>query len=245
MANRVLTQDISESLNGAKAAKIDINCGTGHLTIDKLGATEQLLARGTLQYLQKQGIPRRSANIDAGQATLALTARDLRQSGFRLPWAGCGAAYTWQIQLNPSIPSDLAVRSRGGNVKLQLAAMVVTRLSANTGGGNLAVVLPDNAANLTANHEAGAGNVEVEVGKGIVGNNTITARSGAGSVVVRLPNGVAAKISATTGMGKVIVDQRFAKIDKATYKSADYDIATTKIDIDAHSGAGNVSITTK
>ena len=219
MANKILTQNISEPLNGAKGSKIDINCGTGHLFIDKLNAEDQALVKGALQYLQNQGLPNQSLNTSDGQATFTLKAGNIKSSGFRFPWAACGGAYEWKIQLNPTIPSDIAVQSRGGNVKINLAGMSVTRLLVDTGGGNLDVVLPDNSVNLIA-----------------------TANSGAGNVVVRLPNGIAAKVYAKTGVGKVTVDPRFVKIDKDTYHSADYDNAAIRFDITAHSGVGDVSV---
>ena len=62
--------------------------------------------------------------------------------------------------------------------------MAVTRVSADTGGGNMDVVLPDNAANLSVTAKTGAGDVTVEIGSGITGSNTINASSGAGNVVV-------------------------------------------------------------
>jgi len=245
MANKVLTQNISQPLNKAKGAKIDINCGTGHLTVDKLNADDQALAKGTLQYLQNQGLPNQSINTSDGQATFTLKAGDIKSSGVRFPWAACGGAYEWQIQLNPTVPLDISVQSRGGNVKLNLTGMRITSLSADIGGGNLDVVLPDNSANLTATVKTGGGNINLEVGNGTTGNNTITANSGAGNVVVRLPNGIAAKVYATTGLGKVSVDPRFVKIDKNTYQSADYDTAPIRFDITARSGAGNMSVIIK
>jgi hypothetical protein len=245
MANNVLTQNISEILNGAMSAKIDIDCGTGHLAIDRLDATDQALAKGTLQYLQNQGIPIQSLNTSDGLATFTLKAGDIKKSGFHFPWAACGGAYEWQIQLNPTVPSDIAVQSRGGNIKLSLAGIRVTRLSADTGGGNLDVDLPDNSVNLSVNAKTGGGNVNLEVGNGTTGDNMIIAKSGAGNVLVRLPIGISAKVYASTGMGKVTVDQRFIKTDKNTYQSADYDNAAIRFDITAHSGAGNVSVITK
>ena len=104
-------------------------------------------------------------------------------------------------------------------IELNLAGMTLTRLSTDTGGGNVEVVLPDN-----------------------IGDLSVTAKSGAGNVIVHLPSGVAAKIHATTGMGKVIVDSPFSKIDDHTYQSPDYDSAAQKVEITAKSGAGNVSV---
>jgi len=61
---------------------------------------------------------------------------------------------------------------------------------------------------------------------------------------VRIPSGMAAKIHATSGMGKVNVDGRLAQTGKDTYQSPNYDGAADRVEIAAHSGAGNVSVET-
>jgi hypothetical protein len=245
MANKVLTHNLSEPLNGATTAKVEINTGDGNLTIDRLADGEQVLASGTLQYLDNQGLPSRSVNTSDGHATFTLKGSGIGRPGFRFPWAACNGATEWHIHLNPSVPSDITAHSGGGNVKLNLAGMAVARVSADTGGGNMDVVLPDNAANLSVMAKTGGGNVTVEIGKGIAGSNTINANSGAGNVVIRLPSGLAARIHATSGLGKVIMDSRFSKINGNTYQSLDYDGAANKVEITLNSGAGNVSVNTK
>ncbi len=216
-----LTEDFSEPLNGATAAKVDIQVGDGNLTIDTLTGGEQLLAGGTLQYFESQGLPARTLVMFNGQATLTLQAGKVAQPWLRLPWAACNGAATWQLHLNPTVPSDLTAHSDGGNITLNLAGMALTRLSADTGGGNVEVVLPDKAADLS-----------------------VTAKSGAGNVTVHVPSGMAAKIHATSGAGKVIVDSPFSKIDDQTYQSPDYDSASHKVEVTVNSGAGNVSVIT-
>jgi hypothetical protein len=247
MANNVLTENLSEPLNGTTTAKVDINAGTGHLTIDKLAGSEQVLASGTLQYLENQALPTRTLNSSNTQAELMLRAGKggTGRSWFRFPWAACGGAYEWQVHLNPTVSSDITAHSDGGNVKLDLAGMAVTHVMADTGGGNMEVVLPDNAANLSVTAKSGGGNVTAEIGSGTTGSNTVDTKSGAGNVVVRVPSGIAARIHATSGLGKVIVDPRFNKIDGNTYQSPDYDSAANKVEITANSGAGNVSVSTR
>ena len=247
MAKNMLIDNLSEPINGTTAAKVIINSGVGNLTIDRLPGSEQLLASGTLQYFEKQGQPTRSLSSINGQATLTLRGREggIGRSWFRFPWEACGGAYEWQIHLNPDVQSDIVAHSDGGNIKLDLAGMVVTQLSVDTGGGNMDVVLPDNATNLSATAKTGAGNVSVDVGSGIRGTEIVNANSGAGNVVVRVPTGIAAKIQAKSGLGKVIVDARFDSIDGSTYKSPDYDSASNKVEITAHSGAGNVIVSSK
>jgi predicted membrane protein len=154
-------------------------------------------------------------------------------------------AIEWQIHLNPMVISDITAHSGGGNVKLDLTGMTVSRVSADTGGGNMEVDLPDNAASLNVSAKSGAGNVTVEIGSAITGNTIINANSGAGNVAVHIPNGMAARVYATSGMGKVIVDSRFSKTDKNTYQSAGYDGAVNKVEITITSGAGNVSVNTR
>ena len=134
---KLLTDNLSEPLNGAKTAKVEINAGAGHLTIGRLAGGEQVLAGGTLQYYERQGLPTRTLKAGNGRAVLTLSMGGTGRPGFRFPWDACrGGAYEWQIQLNPAVSSEITAHSDGGNVKLDLAGMAITRVSADTGGGN-------------------------------------------------------------------------------------------------------------
>jgi hypothetical protein len=241
----VLTQTLSESLGVATTARFDFNVGTGNLTIDRLSGGEQLLASGTLEYLESQGRPTGTVDMNGHLYTLTLKASGGRQPGFQLPWAACNGETDWLIHLNPTLPSDITASSDGGNVKLNLAGTIVTHLVADTSGGNLDVVLPDEVSDLNVSAKTGGGNVTVLVGSDLTGSNTVMATSGAGNVVVRLPDGIAARIHATTGMGKLTIDPQFTKIDEHTYQSPNYDHATDKLEITVESGAGDVNVITK
>jgi predicted membrane protein len=245
MAKNVLTHNLLEPLNGTKTAAVEINTDSGNLTVDRLTGGEQLLASGTLEYFEQQGLPTETLSSSNGQATLTLRGGGSGRPWFRLPWAACVGAYEWQIHLNPDVQFDITAHSGGGNVKLDLANMTVTRVMADTGGGNMDVVLPDNAANLSVAAMTGGGNVTVDIGGGITGSSSVNARSGAGNVAVHIPAGVAAKVYATSGLGKVTVDSRFSQLDGNTYQLPDYEGAADKVEITVHSGAGNVSINTK
>lgn len=245
MAKNVLIDSLLEPLDGAKTAKVDINTGIGNLTIDPLTGDTQVLASGTLQYFEDQGLPTRSVNTSNGQTTLTLTRKDTGQSWFHFPWEIFNGELEWQIHLNPTVASDIIAHSDGGNVKLYLAAIAATHVAADTGGGNLEVVLPDNVANLNASARTGGGNVTIEIGSGTKGNNIVDANSGAGNVIIHVPKSIAARVHARTGIGRATVDPWFSKIDSNTYQSPDYDSAANKVEITAHSGAGNVSIDTK
>jgi hypothetical protein len=245
MAKTIMTANFSEPLTEVTTATIDIDIADGNLTIDKLADNEGLLASGTLQYLEDQGLPTRSAITRNGRATMTLKAKSTRRAWIHLPWQACNGATQWQIHLNPHVNYDITVRSGGGNIKLDLADMAVTGVSVDTGGGNLEVRLPDHSNAINVIAKSGAGNVTVAVGGGTTGNNLINAGSGAGNVVVDIPPHMAACVHATTGLGKTILDSRLTKIDGNTYQSADYDVAVDKLEISAHSGAGNVTVNAK
>ena len=241
---KVLTYNLSEPLCDATTARIDIDTASGNLIIDTLTTSEPVLASGTLEYVENQQMPSRSVDINNGQATLTLKSTSLGKPLFRLPWSGCIAATDWQIHLNPDVQADLSAHSGGGNVRLDLTSMHLTRLSADSGGGNLDVTLPDNAASLGVIAKTGGGNVTVRIGRGTTGNNLLNANSGAGNVEVRIPSDIAARVYATSGMGKEIVDPRFEKTDKHHYQSPDFDRAVDKVEISVQSGAGNVIVNT-
>lgn len=242
MANNIRTENLSEPLNGTTMAKVEINTGDGNLTIDPLPGGEPVLASGTLQYLENQDVPIHTLDASHGKTTLTVKGGTTGQPWFRLPWAACNGATEWQIHLNPTVAADITAHTGGGNVKLDLTGMALTHLAADTGGGNMDVLLPDEAADLHVAARTGGGAVTVAVGRGLTGHCTIDAASGAGNVAVAVPPDVAARVHAGSGLGKVIVDPRFVKLDHDTYQSPGFESAANQLEITAHSGAGNVSI---
>lgn len=245
MAKNVLVEKFSEPINGVRTVKIDVHAGDGNLTIDPLTSSDNVLASGTLEYLETQSLPTHTLALGNDQSILTLKAGSGRQPWFRFPWSACNGATHWQIHLHPAVSSEITAHSNGGNLKLDLAGMAIAGVLAETGGGNVDVVLPDSAADLAVAAGTGGGNITVEMGRHTTGSNVVNAKSGAGNVVVHIPGSVAARIYATTGLGKVIVDARFSKIADNTYQSSDFDRAANKVEIVAQSGAGNVSVNTK
>lgn len=219
---RLLTESLSEPLNNVKTARFDINADAANLIIDD-GADKQLLAGGEVQYFEGQGSPISSLAEENGRSILMLKSNKAPVSAFRFPWDACrGGAYKWQIHLNPTVCSDINAYSSGGDIRLNLDETTLTSLTAITGGGNVDVAL-----------------------RGTAGSSALTAESGAGNVSVSIPNDTEARIRATAGLGKVVVDSRFTKANGDTYQSSGYDNAANKIDITLKSGAGNVSVVVK
>lgn len=245
MAEFLHTYNFAEPLSEANCARIDIQAGDGNLVIDGLPADEALLASGALQYYEKQGLPLYNLAMSDGQASLTLKGGKASQPWFHLPWAACNGATEWQVHLNPRLPCEINAQSNGGNLRLDLAGVTVTRISAETGGGNIDLVLPEQTSGLEAAASTGGGNVKIELGEDVTGWNAITAHSGAGNVVVRIPGNLPARIQATTGWGKALIDPRFNQVESHTFQSADYDQASSRVEIEIKSGAGNVSVENK
>ena len=103
MARNMLTDNVSEPLNDALTAKVDIDAGDGNLTIDRLAAGEPVLATGKLQYFENQGSPAHTLVRDNGHATLTLGGGRKGQHWLHLPWAACNGATEWHIHLNPAV----------------------------------------------------------------------------------------------------------------------------------------------
>src|SRR5512138_1408338 len=225
MTDKVLTQEFSEPLNGARSATIEIDTGQGNLFVDRLAGGEHMLAAGTLEYIEKRGLPIRNLRSSEDAAQLAIHGAGGSRAVLRLPWQACNAATDWSIHINPCVALEIDAVSGGGNVKLDLTGMHITRVSAESGGGNMEVAMPEKAANLGVAVTTGGGNVTLEIGRGTTGDNTVKAESGAGNVTVLVPSGIAAKIHVVSGMGKVIIHPRFGLIADQTFQSADYDDA--------------------
>lgn len=245
MVKKIFTHNFLEPFNGERTAVIDIHAGDGNLAIEGLTGNEQTLAEGTLQYFENKGFPSLNLTSSNGQASLKLKGGRAGRPWFHLPWSACNGATEWHIHINSAVSCDITAHSDGGNVKLDLSGMAVSCIKADTGGGNVDVVLPDEATDLSVTAQTGAGNITIDLGSHIEGSNNINAHSGAGNVVVNLPGGMAARIHTTTGLGKAIMDPLLNKIGDNVYQSPGYENAVNKVEVAAHSGAGNVIVNSR
>ena len=219
MARKVLTQQLNVPLGPAQNAQVTIDVGDGNLIVSPLPAGEPYLASGSLQCLENQLPPIHSMQEDGGSACLSLKAQGRGQTWFRLPWATCNGATEWQVHLNSQIALDLTAITAGGNIQIDLSGAALAALNAGTGGGNVELILPVARSRVP-----------------------VTVKTGAGNLTVQIPEGTAARIQATSGMGKVVVSERFHPAGKFIYQSDDYDLAANKMEITLSSGAGNVIV---
>lgn len=147
---------------------------------------------------------------------------ELRPLGKVVTFGGPGGwrGYDWTVGLNPEIPYRLEVEAGANRSRLDLTNLKVNRLRLETGASATEIDLPARA-----------------------GHTAAVIKAGAASVNVRIPPGVAARIHATGGLASINVDlNRFARASGSEYRSADYDTAENRVDLDIETGAGSVRV---
>ena len=126
------------------------------------------------------------------------------------------------MHLNPEPQVTLDVNTGTGRSDLNLEKLHVTNLSLNSGTGSTTVTLPAEAGNTNAKIDGGVGSIDVLI-----------------------PAGVEAHIMVNGGIGSVNVNSRFGKTGDHTYKSAGYNTAKNKLNLDINTGIGSVNVTSQ
>ena len=208
------SQSLSQPLNGAKRARVDIAMGMGELRLGAQSESDGLIS-GTVAHGSRDQI-QRDFTISSDTATFKLHA--VRQTGWSTPLRiGNKNELVWDLRLNPEIPLQLDLSTGAGTAVLDLARLNVTSLNVSTGVGTTTLNLSQRGS-LQANVSGG------------VGDTTIT-----------IPAGVAARISASTGLGQVRITGNFQRQDNL-YVSPNYASATDRLDLAIHAGIGSVTV---
>lgn len=213
------TYDLNVHLLGDKSAVIDINSGTGDLTVDgQAGSVD--LATGSLEYYSDNGAP--SVRLDRNTDSTDLTIRS--NEGFHLGFfnIGSGRAPRWDVHLNSTLPTTLKVGLGAGNTTLNLSDIRLLGLTVDGGAGNASISFP------------------------AVTQPTIsTIDGGVGNLTLHIPKGTEARVTVDSGIGNVHVDSRFAKQSSGpdVYITAGYDATPNRLDLKVDAGVGNIDIT--
>jgi hypothetical protein len=126
----------------------------------------------------------------------------------------------WDVALNGSVPLTLHFEGGANRTYLNLRDLQVKELRLDTGASTTDIEFP-----------AQAGSTRARI------------RSGVSSVTMHVPQGVAARIHAGGGLASINVDgTRFQQMSGTEYRSADYDTAANRLDLDVETGVGSVTI---
>jgi len=208
------SQALSQPLNGAKRAAIEIGLGAGTL---RLGAQSEAdgLITGTVAHGPRDQVQRDFA-VSGDTATFKLHA--VRQDG----WAGPlrlrdGEGLLWDLRLNPDIPLRLDLSTGAGTAALDLTHLNVAELNVSTGVGTTTLNLPRR------------GSLQAHVSGGV------------GDTTISIPAGMAARIRASTGLGQVHITGNFQRQDNV-YVSPNYASAADHVDLAISGGIGSVTV---
>jgi len=130
-----------------------------------------------------------------------------------------GQSLDWSVGLARDVPLTLELETGASDARLDLSELRLSELRLKSGASSTALTLPAHA---------GFTRVKIE--------------SGAASVRLSIPQGVAANIRSHGGLSSINVDgTRFPRFGDA-YRSADYDSAANKAEIDVEMGVGSVTV---
>ncbi len=161
---------------------------------------------------------------------------DLREDddGVRIETSHPGINTNMSVDFEISVPADarLDLRTGAGNVEVD---DVEGEISAHTGAGNVRV----QGTSAPVALETGAGNINYEGEPA----GDCTFQTGAGSITLSLPEDLNAEVGLTSGMGNV--DVRGFDVEGQTSRTeVDGRIGSgEEATIEAHTGAGNVTLT--
>ena len=114
----------------------------------------------------------------------------------------------------------LNVEAGASDSTLDLSALQVSHLDLQTGAADTRIRLPQAA-----------------------GHTTVSVHGGVTDLTFEVPQGVAADIRATNGLGSREIDERrFPSMGNGHYRSADYDSATNRVDMEIELGIATLRV---
>jgi hypothetical protein len=206
------SEQISQSLDGASAARLTIAPAVGSLRLTSMSSPDGLVS-GTVRRVGNETI---TSNYDVSGGTAVYTVRGTGGVFLSIP-AGGSNQWNWDLALTPEVPIDLNSNLGAGEALIDLTGLDIQALNVNLGLGQTTVVLPDQ------------GQFEGKVDGAI------------GQTVIRIPQGMAVRIQADTGIANINVPSDFER-QNDTYTSPGFDGAQNRIELQVGQAIGNIEV---
>lgn len=168
-------EQVTQSLQGASRASLEIDFAAGQLRIGSGAAPNQLL-EGTVQLHRGERLEQ-SAQLVNG----TLSARLQSQGQWVTPLVVPAGQPGWELALSPDVPLQLVVNTGVGDASLDLRRLALTDLTSKMGVGRTMVTLPEQGA------------LEAHLSSGV------------GELVVRVPPALAVRVHPSPGLGTISV----------------------------------------
>jgi hypothetical protein len=125
------------------------------------------------------------------------------------------------LNLAPNVPiTSFVVQTGATDARLDLSTLRVNAIDMSIGAATAWVRFPEAA-----------------------GSTTVHISGGASTITLEIPQGVAAQIRHRGGLSTLNVDQnRFPQVSEGLYRSADYDTAPNKLDINLETGVTTIQV---
>lgn len=163
---------ISQSLEGARQAEVEIDMGAGRLRLGALHAHSGLLVEGDIGARQQVAT---EFEREGDTARLKLEQRSF--GPLALP-----ADFGWKLGLNPDVPMSLEIKTGASESILDLGGLKLVDLAVRSGVGHTELHLPGEGA-FAASVEGGVGAMEITIPREMEAR--IRVSNGIGNIEVR------------------------------------------------------------
>jgi hypothetical protein len=211
-ADAVEDESLTVPLQGATRAEVSLRHGAGRLNVTSGAAAGDLLT-GAFEG----GVGYRTLKDGA-------TIRcNLRGGSDYLPLPRLTGSLrdgqNWSIALNADISIALNCKTGASESSFDLNGLKVSDFDLRYAAGDVRLSLPDAA-----------------------GHTRVGIRGGMGTIRIHVPDNVAARISLSTGMSEVSIDDTRFPMRQGAYESPDFAGAEHRVDIHVRSGMSTVEI---
>lgn len=202
----------SLALSNIQTANVEVKHGGGRLYLDS-GAADMNLFNGTFVGGLEMDDHHTGTNLNLDLEP----ASDIWKAGsFNFPNEGL----KWDLHFNDRVQYRFRIKTGAGDHNFNFRNLDVTDITLETGASATKMVLPAVSDFTKVDVNAGAASVELEV-----------------------PDGVAAEIRLKSGLsGNSVNQSRFPMIGSDHYRSADYDSAERRVEIEISGGVGSFTV---
>jgi hypothetical protein len=211
-------------LGAATQAAVTVRYGAGQLNVGPIEPPSQgELASMTYQGPSEQAPVPHYAVSSGGTGQLEYQGSGRGGPGGFFPFGGSrGASSTrMDVSLAPDVPiSSLIIQAGAADAHLDLSMLRVSSLDLSIGA---------TTAWLRFSEAAGTTNAHIS--------------GGASTITLEIPQGVAAQIQQRGGLSTFNIDRtRFPQVSEGQYRSADYDTAANKLNINIETGVTTIQV---
>jgi hypothetical protein len=209
------TQTLSQPLQDALTAQINLDVGVGELNVSALGQSPALMEGvavlgGGESVQQSYSLLNNEGQLDLVQQQNALLTPFLARRN--------AEAARWDLQLASAIPLALDIHTGVGRAHLDLSGLRLLRLNLQTGLGQTFVIFPPR------------------------GSLRTTVQAGLGDVVLTIPVDLPTRLTVSSGLAAVHISPRFAQQGKVYTANGFGANSDDYLDLELKAGLGNVTI---